>query len=266
MLPTRLAVFLTCTLVFTLPGADPQSAPGSATLPSFEAATIKPPDPKARFRKAGFYGEAGGRIFYGGTVKMLVEDAFNLQDYQVTGGPDWSASQWFEINAVPPGTSPSRTIKVANAEPTSEQRLMLENLLCDRFGLKFHFRTREGEVYLLTRSGKPLQLKTPKYPAADPRAIVMIKQGGIADGEAEGTNTTTNYLAVRLSSYLSFPVLNQTGITGSYDYYLPPVNPENNDIVADVLSVVDRLGLKIKRGRAPIQILVIDHVQQPTAN
>jgi uncharacterized protein (TIGR03435 family) len=72
---------------------------------------------------------------------------------------------------------------------------------------------------------KPLQLKPPKDPAADPRAIVFTKVGGIADGEAEGTNTTTDYLALRLSRYLQLPVLNQTGITGSYDFYLPVVIP-----------------------------------------
>jgi uncharacterized protein (TIGR03435 family) len=52
---------------------------------------------------------------------MLVQSAFNLQDYEVAGVPGWVSSQWFEINAVPPETSPSRNIKLRNAEPTSEQ-------------------------------------------------------------------------------------------------------------------------------------------------
>jgi uncharacterized protein (TIGR03435 family) len=197
---------------------------------------------------------------------MLFEKAFNLQDYQVAGGADWIASQWFEINAVPPETSPSRNITVRNAEPTSEQRLMLQSLLHDRYGFRFHLETKEGEVYILTRGWKPFQLKPPKDPASDPRAIVMMKQGGIVDGEAEGTNTTTDYLALRLSRYLQLPVLNQTGIAGAYDYYLPPDDPENHDLLAAVVGVVDRLGLKIKRGRGPIQTLFIDHVEQPSEN
>ena len=268
MLVRRMLLLLAATLAPSIAQAAQATAqtPASPDLPAFAAATIKPPDPAARYRKAGFYGEPGGRIFFGGNIKMLVEDAFNLQDYQVAGGPDWIASQWFEINAVPPETSLSRNIKVRNAEPTSEQRLMLQSLLRDRFGLKFHLETKEGEVYILTRGNKPLQLKPPKDPASDPRSIVMMKQGGIADGEAEGTNTTTDYLALRLSRYLQLPVLNQTGITGSYDYYLPPADPENQDLVAAVLNVVDRLGLKIKRGRGPIQTLVIDHVEQPSEN
>jgi uncharacterized protein (TIGR03435 family) len=266
MLRMALVFLLSCSVALASPPASPQSAPAPANLPAFDAATIKPPNPAARSSKAGFYGEPGGRIFFGGNIKMLVEIAFNLQDYQVAGGPDWIASQWFEINAVPPETSPSRNITVRNAEPTSEQRLMLQSLLRDRYGFKFHLETKEGEIYILTRGSKPLQLKPPKDPLSDPRAIVMIKRGGIADGEAEGTNTTTDYLALRLSRYLQLPVLNQTGIAGAYDYYLPPFDPENHDTVSAVLSVVDRLGLKIKRGRGPIQRLFIDHVDQPSGN
>ena len=265
MLRTPLIVFLSCSIVFHWSQASAQTVSVSRDLPTFDAATIKPPDPGAS-RKVGFYGEPGGRVFFGGTIRMLVEVAFNLRDYQLAGGQDATASQWFEINAVPPEDSPSRQIRARNAEPASEQRLMLQSLLRDRFGFKFHFETKEGEVYILTRGNKPLQLKPPKDAALDPRAIVVIKQGGIADGEAQGTNTTTDYLAQMLSRYLQLAVVNKTGITGSYDYYLPPDDPENQDVVAAVHRVVDRLGLKIKRGRGLIQTLVIDHVQQPSEN
>jgi uncharacterized protein (TIGR03435 family) len=257
---------LACSLALAPPAAHPQSAPVSASLPAFGAATIRPPDPKAHNQNVGFSGAPGGRVFFGGNIKMLVEYSFDLQDYQIAGGPGWTTSQWFEINAVPPETSSSHNIRVRNAEPTPEQRLMLQSLLADRFGLKLHLETKEGEVYILTRSRNPLQLKPPKDPELDPRAIVMMKQGGIADGEAQGTNTTTDYLALRLSRYLQLPVLNQTGIIGTYDYYLPPDDPENHDVVAAVMDVVDRLGLKIKRGRGPIQTLVIDHIEQPSEN
>jgi uncharacterized protein (TIGR03435 family) len=266
MLRATLAFLLACTLALAPPSAPPQSAPVSANLPAFDAATIKPPDPAAHYQIVGFVGKPGGRIFFGGNIKKLVEHAFNLRDYQVAGGPGWTSSQRFEINAVPPESSPSVNIKVSNAEPTPEQRLMLQSLLADRFAFKFHLETKTGEVYILTRGTKPLQFKPPKDPAADPRAIVVIKQGGIADGDAEGTNTTTDYLAQMLSQYLQLPVLNQTGITGSYDYNLSPVDPDNQDVVAAVLRVVDRLGLKLKRGRGPIQSLVIDHVEQPSEN
>jgi uncharacterized protein (TIGR03435 family) len=196
---------------------------------------------------------------------MLVEYAFGLQDYQVAGGPGWINSQWFEINAVPPEKSPSRNIKGHNVEPTIEQRLMLQSLLRDRFGFKSHIVTKDGTIYLLIRGSKPLQLRPPEDATADPRAIVIVRPDRI-DGEAVGTNTTTDYLAQRLGSYLKFPVLDKTGITGSYDFHLPPDDPANQDMVTAVYRVVDRLGLKIKHGRGPIQTLVIDDVKQPSEN
>ncbi len=260
-----LTVLLGYTLMVVTPGASPQSVAVSGNMPSFDAATIKPPDPAARSRLMGFYGKPGGRIFFGGFAKILVEFAFNLQDYQVSGGPGWINSQWYEINAVPPDASPSRNITVANAEPTSEQRLMLQCLLRDRFGFKYHIDTKKGETYILVRGSKPLQFRPPKDPASDPRAIVLIRQDRI-DGEAMGNNTTTDYLAERLSSYLQFPVLNETGITGSYDFSLPPDDPENRDLAAAVFDVVDRLGLKLKRERGPVQTLVIDQIEQPSEN
>jgi uncharacterized protein (TIGR03435 family) len=261
-----LVLLLFCCTASAPPRANSQAAPVSADLPSFDAATIKLPDPKTGGRRmAGFYGDPGGRVFFGGDVNMLVEIAFNLEDYQVAGGPSWAASQWFEINAVPPETSSSRSIKIHNGNPTPEQRLMLQSLLRDRFGLKFHLETKEGEVFTLTRGSKPLQLKPPKDPAADPRAIIVIRPSGV-DGEALGINTTTDYLAQRLGGYLRLPVLNQTGIAGSYDFDLPPDDPENQDLVTAVLSVVDRLGLKLKRGHGPVRTLVIDRIEQPSEN
>jgi uncharacterized protein (TIGR03435 family) len=119
---------------------------------------------------------------------------------------------------------------------------------------------------ILTRGAKELQLKPPKDPGSDPRAIVFTFQGGVANGQATGNNTTTDYLAQRLGRYLQFPVLNQTGIAGTYDFDLPAVDPENHDLQYAVLSVVDRLGLKIKRSRGPIQTLIIDQINQPTEN
>ena len=257
------ATLLTCSY---LP-AQPPSAPTAATpSPGFDAASIKPRPPVGGIPVAGFLGYPGGRVTYTGNVKMLIWFAYGLQDYQVAGGPDWIASDKFDITAVPPDNSPSRNRKIINAEPTPEQHQMLQSLLRDRFGLQCHFETREGEVYLLTRGTKPLRFIAPAHPDSDPRAVVVMKSGGIRDGEAGGNNATTDYMATMFSHYLQMPVLNQTGISGSWDYHLDPIDPENQDMQAAVYSVVDRLGLKIKRGRGPIQTLVIDRIDHPTVD
>jgi uncharacterized protein (TIGR03435 family) len=243
----------------------PPSAVAPASSAQFDAATIKPRPPVGGIPVAGFLSNPGGRVTYTGNVRTLIEYAYGLQDYQTHTGPDWISSERFDITAVPPDNSPSRNRKLHNAEPTPEQHQMLQALLRDRFGLQCHFETKEGEVYLLTHGTKPLQFVAPKDPDADPRAVVMVKPTGI-DGEARGTNTTTDYIAAMFSHYLNLPVLNQTGIGGSWDYHLDPVDPDNHDMQTAVYSVVGRLGLKIKRGRGPIQTLVIDHIDHPTLN
>src|SRR5581483_1055332 len=96
MLRVTGALFLVCVLASGLAPASAQSSVASVKQPSFDAATIKPPDPKAAYRVAGFIGKPGGRIFFGGTVQMLVQMAFNLRRYQVIGGADWTNKQWFE--------------------------------------------------------------------------------------------------------------------------------------------------------------------------
>jgi uncharacterized protein (TIGR03435 family) len=232
----------------------------------FAAAAIKPPDPNVKFRPGGFNGYPGGRIFFGGNVAMLVEYAFGLQSYQVTGGPDWVRSQQFDITAVPPDDSASRGLKIRNAEPTEEQRQMLRSLLRDRFGLQYHMQTNTAEVYLLTRGKKDLQFKSPKDSTADPRAIIYLGPGEMMSGEAEGDNTTTDYLAARLSRYLQLPVLNRTGIAGSWDFHIPPFDPENHDIPTAVYGAIDRLGLHLERSHGPVETLVIDHIDQPSPN
>jgi uncharacterized protein (TIGR03435 family) len=243
-------------------------APINTPTAQFDAATIKhhnPGDTNRYSNAQGFYGMPGGRVFFGGWAKMLVMFAYGLQDYQVTGGAEWVASERFEINAVPPDDSPSRKIAIRNAEPTADQRQMLQSLLHDRFGLQCHFETREGEVYILTRGSKSLQLVPPKEPGSDPRAVVFMKGDREGMIELMGNNTTTDYLAIRLSRYLNLPVLNQTGISGSWDFHIP-VDPETRDTTDQVLNMVNDLGLKTKRTRGPIQTLVIDHIDHPTTD
>jgi uncharacterized protein (TIGR03435 family) len=69
-----------------------------------------------------------------------------------------------------------------------------------------------------------------------------------------------------MSRYLQRPVLNQTGISGSYDFDVPVADPENQDMVLTVLKLADDLGLKIKHDRGPIRTLVVDHIDLPTEN
>jgi uncharacterized protein (TIGR03435 family) len=276
--PTRRTVLLLISSILFTAGAPAASAQAqeanttqndASKLPAFEVATIKPidPDPDAK-HTVGFYSRPGGRVFLGyATLKMMMSYAFDVQEYQISGGPAWVAKDRYDVDAVAPDSSASRTAAQPpiKATPSEEQRKMIQRLLIDRFGLKVHRETREGPVYILTRGKKSLELKQPKDKDADSRSGYMMKPGGVV---WFGTNVTMPFLAHQLGSgsTLNLPVLDRTGIQGSYDFELPLSDPENHDPASGALQEMDALGLKLERAKGPIEVIVIDQVQRPSEN
>jgi uncharacterized protein (TIGR03435 family) len=273
-LRTQFAVIMLAAIAATASPSQVQTSASqipanpSPSLPAFDVATIKPIDP-SKGGSIGFRCFPGGRVVLGyANAKMIVSYAYGVADYQISGGPDWVTADRYNIEAIPPDSSPSRNSKQSPfaIATTPEQRQMLQSLLRDRFALRAHTETREGEVYILSRGSKPLQLQPPKYPDMDSRGTVVVKQGGIVDGEAFGSNATMPFLASQLSRDLRFPVLDQTGLTGGYDFHLPPTDPENRDMTAAIFDAMHRLGLDLKRGKGSIETVVIDHIEKPTEN
>jgi len=245
-----------------------QTEVGAGKLPAFEVATVRPINPSAG-GVVGFISQPGGRVHVGfATVKMLMYYAFNVQEFQIAGGPAWVGTERYDVEAVPPDSAASRTAKAPpiGATPSDEQRKMLLNLLVDRFGLKFHRETREGPVFLLVRGNGKLQIDGAKDKDADPRGAVMTKGGGIADGETIGTNVSMAFWARQLSTSLHRPVLDQTGLTGTYDFHLAPFDPTNDDYTLSVFESTKRLGLELKPGKGPVETIVIDDVMKPAEN
>ncbi len=238
-------------------------------LPSFEVATIKPTK-QENYKMIGLYVYPGGRIFAGqSTLKMLIHYAFNVQDFQIEGGPHWADDDLYEISALPPESSESRKSKprYINDLPSEEQRRMLQSLLIERFGLKFHRTTREGDVYFLIRSNKPLRLQEAKHK----EYFSSLAIGGSGNGGMSGQTVSMPFIAMRLSRYLEHPVLDQTGLTGLFDFKLDPPSEDSreeshNDFIDGIFESVTRLGLQLKEGKGPTEIIVIDDANRPTAN
>jgi uncharacterized protein (TIGR03435 family) len=263
-----IVLIMSCLAARAQSSGAPIAAAETVPAPAFEVATIKPIDPNGS-GPMGFYSRPGGRVFLGyASVKMILYFAFDIQQFQISGGPGWVETQRYNVVALPPDSSPSRTAKQPSiaATPTAEQRKMLQSLLLSRFRLQYHWESKESSVYILSRGTKELLLTAPKHPDGDSRGTVVLKPGGIADGEAFGNNISMTLLASQLGGLLGVPVLDQTGLTGGYDFDLPPSDPDNHDISAAVFDAMDRLGLKLRRGRGPVDMLVIDHVEPPTEN
>jgi uncharacterized protein (TIGR03435 family) len=225
---------------------------------NFDAASVKPsemPTPNGRgmIMMRGPSGGPGtkdpGRIKYPYTsLKTLLMNAYDVKVFQISG-PGWLDSQRFDVEATMP------------PETTKEQfKVMLQNLLADRFKVTIHRETKELPMYTLTvgKNGhklKPSEEAPPPAEGADPPALPAINPGQIKFGpdgfpilpgmgaggrggfftmmmpnhsRATASKQTMDDLASRLSMVLNHPVTNATDLKGKFDFILD-YSPEGLD-------------------------------------
>ena len=237
--------------------------------PTFEVATVKPADLMAQDRLGiGLFTYPGGRIVANKCpLDYLIEQAFDLQRFQISGAPGWAHAERFNIEAKPPAFSKSSQSNpnTPKLPPNAEQRQMLQALLVDRFHLKYMIETKEGPVYLLVKTNRELKLSDTQdrnqYPWAG-----SVGGGAISGDGLRGTNITMAQLAERLSPYMGRPVIDQTGLTGAYDFKFEYHGDEaTNDLISTILTSVQALGLKLETGRGPVKTLVIQSVEKLAA-
>ena len=241
-----------------------QTVPG----PAFEVASVKPSGPGQRGIN-NMFTYPGGRITCGGcTLQYLIMEAFDLEPYQITGGPGWLGEDRFEVDAKPPAASASSKAnpKLRKLPPNPEQRQMLQAMLADRFQLKWRRNAKEGSVYFLVKTDKKLNFDESKDKDAYP--WVGGPQGGAIMGDGiAGINASMPLLAKRLRQYLERPVIDKTGIDGPYDFkfeYHP--DDARPDIISCILTSVEGLGLKLQTGRGSVETLVVEAATRPAAN
>ncbi len=250
----RINLVLFAFLVF-----EPFVAGAAAQKPTFEVATIRPS------REAVKFEHDGKTEFLGDTLRMqdvtvdtCIKLAYHVQDRQIAG-PGWLETDHFDITAKTDGPADEDTMK-----------RMLQSLLAERFGLSFHREPREMKVIVLTvaKSGPRLT------PAAAPEAKPF------RENSANGTiakSMPIGEFADFLSGPLDMPVVDHTGLTGKYDFaleftpYLPDPTKNMDGTKPDTTSILkaalnDELGLKMAAGNAPIDVLVVDHVEKRTQN
>jgi uncharacterized protein (TIGR03435 family) len=211
----------------------------------------------------------GGKVAAGlCTLKMLVMFAFDVQEYQISGGPGWINDDRFDITAVPPSSSQASKLNPPSPKvpPNDEQRQMLTTLLIDRFQLKFHRTNQTGPVYALERNKGKLKLEDSKNKDQSPW-VGSVGRGAINGDGLAGANISMPQLAARLSRYLERPVVDRTGLNGSYDFTYPYSEADTDrDVVSCIFTSLKGLGLSLKPAKGPVEKVVIDHVERPTEN
>jgi uncharacterized protein (TIGR03435 family) len=241
----------------------------TATRRQFDVASVKPSEERGMMYVRPL---PGGRLVVNAPARLMLMNAYGVQFSQLVGAPDWLSSEIWSVDARAEG-NPTR----------DELMLMLQSLLEERFQLKIRRESREMPVYVLTVSRNGPKLGAAKEgacatpvpgqpePAAPPCGRVRISMGpqGVL---MEGGNAPLSELARTLAIPLTRPVVDRTALSGLYDIHLQFTNEGPGAAATDAqnagifTAIQEQLGLKLESGKAPVDILVIERIERPSAN
>lgn len=192
------------------------------------------------------------------TLRDFIEYAYGVRSDQIAGAPAWAFSEHYDLEAKAEGEG---------ALSTAQSRQMIQALLADRFQLRIHRENQEVAVYALA-----VARGAPKFQSAAPDAKGGYSvRAGDKGLHMEVRRGTMAQLARQLSVTAGRPVMDRTGLSGYYAFTLdwfpadrtPPPDLDTPDMFA---ALREQLGLRLEPSRAPVEKLVIDHVDKPSEN
>ena len=294
VLPALASAFLMGLSVSAL--AQPQSQNTATPLHPYEydAAVVKPSKGPAPGGKIGVWAVPDGFSAWFITPQQIISFAYGIESFRISGGPSWFSSERFDIEAKMDAATADALGKLSKDQRTRAQQQMLQALLVDRLQLTVHRETKELTSYTLViaKGGPKLQEAKPgdtypnggSYPDGNHMGAGTI-MGGQLDGYLRAQAVSVARLAQILTQMLGHPVSDQTGLKGVYDFKLqftpderlqpppgappnarlPPPPPDSNaPSLFDALQ--EQLGLKLESEKGPVEVIVIDHVERPSAN
>jgi uncharacterized protein (TIGR03435 family) len=235
--------------------------------PDFDACSIKPSAPGAQGRGLTVRGKE--IVTINTPVSFLVAFVYGVHARQIVGAPAWTETENYDIDGKP----------AQEGIPNQKQlKIMIQKLLADRFQLKFHREKRELSVYAV-QVGKG----GPKMTVSqmDPKGLPGLGFRGL--GAMNAANATmADFASLLQTAVLDGPVVDQSGLDGHYDFALnwtpdetqfagmgikvPPASDKPDAPPALGTAMLEQLGLKLATTKAPVEVLVIDHVEKPSAN
>jgi uncharacterized protein (TIGR03435 family) len=262
----------------------------SGARPAFGAASIKA-NAQTNPRGMIIRPQPGGRLTSeNAPLAMLIQNAYSVQPFQIVGGPSWVNTAGYDIDAKPEANTDRK-----------QMWLMLQTLLADRFKLALHRETRELPMFALTMTKGGLKQPPAKesncvemdlFAAPPPpgsgqpcgRVVVSMSPSGLT---MQGSKIPAAELIRVLAMVMGRPIVDRTELAREFEVNLQftpdentmglpgargPRDPGGPQIPTDtnrpnILSALeDQLGLKLASTKGPVEVLVIDHVERPSAN
>jgi len=264
-----------------LPNAPASPVPSATAQPISYVASVKPNN-AADARTFSEYLPGGRFTATAVTVSQLLRIAYRIQPYQLLGAPAWISTKRFDIAA-----------KVEDS-PAPSQQAFLQALLKDRFKPVVHNETRELPAFALVLARSDGKFGPQLTPSAFDCAAYRAGPHGppqpgrtpdcatrIGAGALSGKAIPMTQLATSLAPLVSRFTVDKTGLTGGFDVELTwTPEPVSSNIAGnaapDVASnstglsifeaLQDQLGLKLVSEKAPVEVLVVDHLEEPSGN
>ncbi|HLJ77719.1 MAG TPA: TIGR03435 family protein [Acidobacteriaceae bacterium] len=268
------------------------------TAPSFEVATIKPSSRDlGRSFHTHIWWNDNTYSTENTTLGDLIRNAFHISSTQLSGGSDDLLNSRWDVSAKMGEEDFAHMQKLSLDDRDRVPHLMLQALLADRFGLKFHTETRELPVFELVvdKGGAKLQpVPAPEAAsAAAPSKVSAPAEGSPAPTASAPPGSTTMRIGLHQASMTTDggsvaalvatldrqseldgrTIVDKTGLTGRYSYSLhwsPQRLNAQPDPEADgpplFTALREQLGLRLEPAKAPVQIVVIDAIANPTPN
>ena len=250
------------------PAPTPCASPATA---AFDVLSVKPIEQSAGSFSVHSHPDS---LTADGTLAHILEYAFNLHDFQITGGPGWLSTATWDI-AIKVDQPPAGWDALSNDARNAIQRQRMQAALAQRFALKCHFETKQLPVYnlVLAKGGpKPALAATPADAA---KKGSFSSHGEDAKVRMEGAGVTLDQLAANLTRALGRTIIDKTGLTGIYDFtltYAPDTASAPSAAAPDAngptvfTALEEQLGLKLESAKGPVPVLVIDSIQKPSEN
>ncbi len=281
--------------------APPQQQPQAQSAPAdpppayvYDEVTFKPSKGRVPRGRLGISNEPDGLQAWNVTPQQLISSAYGVDRFHITGGPDWLASDHYDVDAKIGSAVDEALHKLGRDARPQVRQQMLQALLASSLKLAVHHENKDLPVYFLAIAQSGPKLQDAK-PGENPARAGRGGRGGFA---GNGTVRITGkgkqtFRAAPISALINLlarevdrPVLNKTALAGRYDFKLnwtpdysrvkapqvgapgrasriPPPEANNPSLF---IALQQQLGLELQSGTAPYDALVIDHVERPNAH
>ena len=271
----------------------PAQAPDAIASFVYEAASVKPN--KTAPQGSSIRRFPGGRLQATNMpLRALITFAYQVQGYQLVDDPAWIRNENFDIVAKMEGDPPP----VPPGQGPDPHMIAMRTLLADRFKLTVHRETREMDIYALVLARPDGKLGPALKPTTqDCAAMAAAARGGAPPGPPPGPNSPVvcgmrglpgrlvagampmTLLASNLSGQVQRIVVDRTGLSGAWDFELtfaperplnpppgvefPPADPNAPSLFT---AMQEQLGLRLQSTKGPVEVLVVDHIEQPISD